>query len=85
MSTHVPGFQSFFRFSLHHFLMAKLATSRIGFLPVAGRRARVCFEPYISIRKGLLGHYENEWVAITGILATDINEEKRPLTILPPT
>ena len=28
MSTHVPGFQSFFIF-LHHFLMAKLATSSI--------------------------------------------------------
>ena len=28
MSTHVPGFQSFFRF-LHHFVMAKLATSSL--------------------------------------------------------
>ena len=28
MSTHVPGFQSFFRF-LHHFLLAKLATASI--------------------------------------------------------
>ena len=27
-STHMPGFQSFFRF-LHHFLLAKLATSSI--------------------------------------------------------
>ena len=29
MSTHVPGFQSIFRF-LHHFVLAKLATSSIG-------------------------------------------------------
>ena len=28
MSTHKPGFQSFFRF-LHHFVLAKLATSSI--------------------------------------------------------
>ena len=28
MSTHVPGFQSFFRF-LHNFILAKLATSSI--------------------------------------------------------
>ena len=28
MSTHVPGFQSFFSF-LHHFVLAKLATSSI--------------------------------------------------------
>ena len=28
MSTHFPGFQSFFRF-LHHFVLAKLATSSI--------------------------------------------------------
>ena len=28
MSTHVPGFQTFFRF-LHHFVLAKLATSSI--------------------------------------------------------
>ena len=28
MSTHIPGFQSFFSF-LHHFAMAKLATSSI--------------------------------------------------------
>ena len=28
MSTHVQGFQSFFRFS-HHFVLAKLATSSI--------------------------------------------------------
>ena len=30
MSIHVPGFQSFFSFFLHHFAMAKLATSSIG-------------------------------------------------------
>ena len=29
MSTHVPGFQSFFVF-LHHFVLATLATSSIG-------------------------------------------------------
>ena len=29
MSTLVPGFQSFIRVFLHHFIMAKLATSRI--------------------------------------------------------
>ena len=29
MSTHVPGFQLLFRFFLHHFVMAKLATSSI--------------------------------------------------------
>ena len=28
MSTHVPGFQSFYRF-LHHFVLAELATSSI--------------------------------------------------------
>ena len=28
MSTYVPGFESFFRF-LHHFILAKLATSNI--------------------------------------------------------
>ena len=28
MSTHLPGFQSFFRF-LHHFVLAKLATSSV--------------------------------------------------------
>ena len=26
MSTHVPGFQYFLRFFLHHFVLAKLAT-----------------------------------------------------------
>ena len=29
MSTHMPGFQSFFFFFLHHFVLAKLATTRI--------------------------------------------------------
>ena len=29
MSTHMPGFQSFFRFFLHHFVLPKLATSSI--------------------------------------------------------
>ena len=29
MSTHVPGFQSFFLFFLHHFVLAELATSSI--------------------------------------------------------
>ena len=29
ISTHVPGFQSFFSFFLHHFVSAKLATSSI--------------------------------------------------------
>ena len=29
MSTHVPGFQSFFFFFFHHFVLAKLATSSI--------------------------------------------------------
>ena len=29
MSTHLPGFQSFFFFFLHHFVLAKLATSMI--------------------------------------------------------
>ena len=29
MITYVPGFQSFFRFFLHHFVLAKLADSSI--------------------------------------------------------
>ena len=29
MSTHMPGFQYYFRFFLHHFLLAKLVTSSI--------------------------------------------------------
>ena len=29
MSTHMPGFQSFFEGSLHHSVLAKLATSSI--------------------------------------------------------
>ena len=29
MSTHVPGFQTFFSFFLHYFVMANLATSSI--------------------------------------------------------
>ena len=29
MSTHVPGFQSFFMFFFHHFVKAKLATSSV--------------------------------------------------------
>ena len=29
ISTHVPGFQSYFRFFLHHFVLAILATSSI--------------------------------------------------------
>ena len=29
MSTHVPGFQSFSMFFLHHFVLAKLATRSI--------------------------------------------------------
>ena len=30
MSTHVPGFQSFLKGLLHHFVLAKLVTSSIG-------------------------------------------------------
>ena len=36
MSTHVPGFSVFFPVFLHHFLLAKLATSSIRFNPSAG-------------------------------------------------
>ena len=38
MNTHLPGFQSFFRF-LHHFVLAKLATSRIR---VKGYHSQTC-------------------------------------------
>ena len=46
MSTHLPGFQSFFTFFLHHIELAKLATSSLRVKPVA--HSLSCMQQFVG-------------------------------------
>ena len=47
MSTHLNGFQSFFRF-LHHFVLAKVATSSIRVKEILSLTYQYCSTKYLS-------------------------------------
>ena len=65
MSTHVPGFHSFFRF-LHHFVLVKLASSSIGVNPSNAKATFVQGQGRKDFRKPSKPcHVGIHWIALT--------------------